>query len=87
MSKLFEFNRTYSFFEPTFTYNVWSYGKNIGAVARNDNNPRKWYASNKNLEGGGDLVNTFSTRYEAANALWNLSTGNASVSTYGGYKS
>jgi hypothetical protein len=67
------FVRTYSFFEPTFTYNVvvndpLTGVRTIGAVARNEGG-RKWYASNKTWTGGADLPGTFPTRRDAAWAL------------------
>lgn len=92
MSKTLEFTRTYSLFTPPFTYNVTDLtahpdfgGTRIGSVARNADNPRKWWASNKTWAGGGDLVDTFLTRQEAAIALRHIADGTATPDTYGGY--
>lgn len=68
------FVRTYSFFEPDFTYNVLVNDPmlgavSVGAVARNRDDRRKWYASNKTWTGGDDLPGTFPTRRDAAAAL------------------
>lgn len=82
-----EFTRRFSLFAPSFTYVVrdQTSGSWIGEVARNEDNRRKWWASNKTWTDGGDLVQTFPTRYEAANALWHLAHGTATPETYGGY--
>jgi hypothetical protein len=82
-----EYVRTYSMFEPAFTYNVNDLTANtrIGSVARNEGNRRKWWASNKTWAGGGDLVQTFTTRHEAARALQHIHNGTATAETYGGY--
>jgi hypothetical protein len=82
----FTYNRRYSLFAPPYTYRVidamsgW-----IGEVARNEDNPRKWWASNMTWTGGGDLVQTFRTRREAATALRHIDDGTATPETYGGY--
>lgn len=90
--KTLEFTRTYSLFQPEFTYNVRDLtahpdfgGTVIGSVARNPDNPRKWWASNKTWSGGGDLVQTFTTRWEAASALRHIANGTATPETYGGF--
>ena len=86
MSTTTTFNRRYSFLAPDFTYAVidamsgW-----IGEVARQTDNRRKWWASNKTWTGGGDLVQTFATRWEAAAALRHIADGTATPETYGGY--
>lgn len=86
--KTLEYTRTYSYFEPTYTYNVQDLVTNqrIGSVARNETNPRKWWASNKTWNGGGDLARTFRTRREAATALRFIADGYA-PETVGGYAS
>jgi hypothetical protein len=83
--KVITFNRVYSFFLPSFTYAVYDQGTKIGEVARNDDNPRKWWASNKTWTGGGDLVDTFTTRQDAAIALQHIANGTGTPDTYGGY--
>jgi hypothetical protein len=86
MTSTMTYTRRYSLFAPDFTYRVddvmsgW-----IGEVARQGGNPRKWWASNKTWTGGGDLVQTFTTRHEAATALRHISDGTATIDTYGGY--
>jgi hypothetical protein len=84
--KTLTYNRTYSFFEPTYTYNVTdaTTGQRIGAVARNEDNPRKWWASNKTWTGGGDLARTFRTRHDAAKALQWIADGHDPAEV-GGY--
>lgn len=86
---MLEFNRTYSLFQPEFTYNVVvndpALGNmRIGAVARNANNLRKWWASDKTWSGGGDLARTFPTRWQAAEALLHIHNGHPPESV-GGY--
>lgn len=85
--KTLEFNRRWSLFAPAFTYGVMDLvtNTNIGEVARNENDRRKWWASNKTWAGGGDLVQTFTTRHEAATALRHIADGTATPDTYGGY--
>lgn len=87
MIRTLDYARTYSFFEPTFTYNVRDLvtGQAIGAVARNVGG-RRWYASNRSWSGGGDLVDTFATRHDAAVALRFIANG-TDPAVYGGYSS
>lgn len=84
--KTLQYDRTFSFFEPDFTYKVTDLVQNrgLGSVARNKDNPRRWWASNKTWNGGGDLVQTFTTRHEAAVALRFVDRG-ADPAIYGGY--
>lgn len=84
--KTLEYNRRWSIFAPSFTYGVTDLVQNrwIGEVARNETNPRKWWASNKTWTGGGDLVQTFRTRHEAAVALRFIADG-TDPAVYGGY--
>lgn len=79
------FDRRWSLFVPAFTYVVRDQGTWIGEVARNAEDRRKWYASNRTWTGGGDLSQTFPTRHEAAIALRHLANGTATPDTYGGY--
>lgn len=87
--KTLEFTRRdWSLFAPDYTYDVRDaapFSLVIGAVARNENNTRKWWASNKTWDGGGDLAQTFATRREAADALVQIANGTATPETYGGY--
>jgi hypothetical protein len=84
--KTLQYVRTYSFFEPRYTYNVYDLVTNrkIGAVARNEDDPRRWWASNKTWTGGGDLARTFRTRHEAAVALRFIADG-VDPAELGGY--
>lgn len=83
--KTLQYDRTYSFFEPTFAYNVTDLVTNqrIGAVARHPDG-RRWYASNVTWAGGGEVVETFPTRYAAATALVHLAAG-MDPAVFGGY--
>lgn len=87
MVKTLEYTRRWSFFAPTFTYAVDDLTQNrwIGEVARNADNRRVWWASNRTWNGGGDLAQTFRTRHEAAVALRHIANGTATPETYGGY--
>lgn len=84
--KTLEYRRNYSFFVPPFTYFVQDLLTNqrIGEVARNENDERKWWASNRTWTGGGDLARTFRTRYEAAAALRHIANG-GDPAEVGGY--
>lgn len=84
--KYYTFTRRWSFFAPAFTYKVETPISNevIGEVARNEGEPRKWWASNKSWSGGGDLARTFTTRYEAARALEWIANG-GDPAEVGGY--
>lgn len=79
-----EYSRRWSLFAPAFTYAVRDQGTWIGEVARNANNPHKWWASNKTWSGGADLKRTFRTRWEAATALRHIADGH-DPETVGGY--
>lgn len=83
--RTFEFARTWSFFEPDYTYNVVDLVKNrgIGSVARLKGR-RDWHASNITWNGGGELKRTFRTRYDAATALRFIADGH-SPEEFGGY--
>ena len=49
------YTRTYSYFDPTRTYDVTDYdGRGIGAVARRDDRGR-WAASDRTWGGGGQF--------------------------------
>lgn len=86
MTRLFNFNRVYPFHrEPTFIYNVWAEGKLIGSVWRKPEQEGVWFANPSKFYRTKPLKNSFRTRWEATDALWNLHTGNASERTYGGY--
>ena len=78
------YTRTYSYFDPTRTYDVADYdGRSIGAVARQDDGGR-WTASNRTWGGGGQLAATFPTRGDAALALRHIRDG-IDPAIYGGY--
>lgn len=82
--KTMEFTRRWSYFAPEFTYAVTDLviGTWIGEVARMEGG-RVWHASNRTWSGGGDLEQTFPTRYAAAEALRFIANGQATNETYG----
>jgi hypothetical protein len=82
----FTFTRRYSMFAPPFTYGVDTVTHNgrIGEVARNEDNPRKWWASNRTWSDGADLARTFPTRHAAASAL-DWIAGGGDPAEVGGY--
>lgn len=80
-----EFTRRYSFFAPSYTYKVTDAMSGwIGEVARNEDDTRTWWASNRTWSGGGDLAMTFRTRRDAALALRYIADG-TDPAVFGGY--
>ena len=80
-----EYTRRYSMFAPDFTYAVTdAFAGWCGEVARVEGS-RRWFASNKTWTGGGDLVDTFASRHEAAVALRFIADGRVPADFYGGY--
>ena len=71
-----DFIRTYSFFDPDYTYRVKCNGVTIGHVARIGN---RWHASSKTWNDGQDFPETFKTRRAAAEHLWHNKTEQISL--------
>lgn len=94
MSALTKYEQYYPWFAPegwTF-YNVTaSIGIRVGAVARDAGG--RWWADNARWARGdepgavhgGQLVNSFDRRYQAADALWHIANETATAEQYGGY--
>lgn len=90
-----KYQQYYPWFAPvgwTFYHVTGGIGEFIGDVATDGKG--KWFADNKRWNGnpdiagptvGGQLVQKFSRRSDAADALWHIFNGTVTPEQYGGY--